>query len=184
MFCYSNLVNILKMKVLFKKVSIFLAFIIIHVNAIPQPQIEKHQATFIYNFTRQIQWPNIHTHIEFVIGVIGKNSSITSELKASCAGRNVGGREIKIVEFSSVEDMGFCHLLFVPNNKVNQLKRISEVFATSPVLIVTEMQGRQPAESDINIYVENEKMVFRVNESNAKARNLLFSSQLVQYSKK
>ncbi len=147
-------------------------------------QLEKYQVNFIYNFTRQIQWPNLHNHAEFVIAVLGKNHPLTAELQKSVGDRKVGGRDIKIVEFSTVEEIGFCHMLFVPNNRTNHLKRISDSLSGSPVVLVTEVQGRQPAESVINLSIEDDKMVFRVNEELAKQRNLLISNQLIQYSRK
>lgn len=147
-------------------------------------QIEKYQATFIYNFTRLVQWPNLHNHTEFVIAVYGKNHSLTAELIASVGDRTVGGREIKVVEFSSLEEIGFCHMLFVPKNKIGQLKQISNSLSNSPVLLVTEVQGSQPAESVINLSIVGDKMGFHVNESLAKQRKLMLSSQLIEYSRK
>lgn len=147
-------------------------------------QLEKYQVNFIYNFTRQIQWPNLHNHAEFVIAVLGKNHPLTAELQKSVGDRKVGGRDIKIVEFNTVEEIGFCHILFIPNNRTNQLKRISNSLSGSPVVLVTEVQGRQPAESVINLSIEDDKMGFSVNEESAKQRNLLLSSQLIQYSRK
>lgn len=147
-------------------------------------RLEKYQVNFIYNFTRLIQWPNLHNHAEFVIAVFGKNHPLTAELKSTVGDRKVGGREIKVVEFSSFEGIEFCHILFVPVNKTGQLKRISEFLSDSPVVLVTEVQGSQPAESVINLSVEDYKMGFRVNESVAKQRKLMLSSQLIQYSRK
>ncbi len=147
-------------------------------------QLEKYQVNFMYNFTRQIQWPNLHDHADFVIGVFGKNHPITGELLASVGDRKVGGRSIKIVEFASLEEVSFCHMLFVPSNKTSFLTRLSDSLSGSPVVLVTEVDGRQPAGSVINISVEGDKMGFRVNEEIAKQRNLLLSSQLIQYSRK
>lgn len=146
--------------------------------------IEKFQSNFIFNFTRQIQWPNLHSQPEFVIAVFGKNHPLTRELKQGAGTRNVGGRVIKIVEFSSLEEVGFCHLLFIPESKTSQVKRISDSLAGSPVLLVTETSGRQPAESILNLSVINDKLGFALNEETAKQRGLMVSSQLVNYARK
>lgn len=174
----------MRMSVMRKFVLFLGAVLFFQLNAQGSNQLEKYQVNFIYNFTRQIQWPNLHNHTEFVIGVFGKNHPLTAELLKSVGDRKVGGRDIKIVEFSTVEGIGFCHMLFIPNSKTNQLKRISDFLSGSPVVLVTEVQGRQPAESVINLSIEDDKMGFRVNEESAKQRNLLVSSQLIQYSRK
>lgn len=168
-----------------KKFTLFFGmavFLLMNIQA--NNQLERYQVNFIYNFTRQIQWPNLHNHNEFVIAVFGKNHPLTSELKSSVGDRKVGGREIKVVEFSTVEEMGFCHMLFVPNNRTGLLKRISDTISGLPVVLVTEVQGRQPAESVINLSVDDDKLGFKINEEVAKQRNLLVSSQLIQYSRK
>lgn len=168
-----------------KKFVLFLGmFLFFHIGMNANNELEKYQVNFIYNFTRQIQWPNLHNHAEFVIGVYGKNHPLTAELIASVGDRKVGGRNIKVVEFASVEEIGFCHMLFVPNSRTSHLSRISASLSGSPVVLVTEVQGRQPAESVINLSVEGNKMGFHINEGVAKQRNLMLSSQLLQYARK
>ncbi|WP_026474875.1 YfiR family protein [Alkaliflexus imshenetskii] len=148
-----------------------------------QAQIETHQATFIFNFSRLIQWPNIHSSPVFTIAVLGRNHPLTAELKTAAQGRNVGGREIAIVEHNSVEDLQYCHMLFVPNNRLNQIKSASDALTGQPTLIITESQGRIPDETIINMYLENSRLGFRLNEENARKRNLQVSTQLLNFSR-
>ncbi len=148
-----------------------------------QAQIETHQATFIFNFSRLIQWPNIHNSSVFTIAVFGRNHPLTSELKSAAQGRNVGGREIAIVEYNSIDDLQYCHMLFVPNNRLNQIKNASDALSGQPTLIITESQGRVPDESVINMYLENSRLGFRLNEDNARKRNLQVSTQLLNFSR-
>jgi hypothetical protein len=167
-----------------KFVLFFCLVLFVNFNTKAVDGLEKYQTNFIFNFTRQIQWPNLHSQPEFVIAVFGKNHPLTSELKQSAGDRNVGGRQIKIVEYSSIEQIGFCHLLFIPESKTSQVKRISDSLADSPVVIVTETSGYFPAESILNLSVVNDKMGFTVNEESAKKRGLLLSTQLKNYSRK
>jgi hypothetical protein len=160
----------------------FVAAIILS-TTVANAQIEKHQVTFIYNFTRLIQWPNIIESPVFTIGVLGRNHPLTEELKAASQGRTAGGRQIEIVEYASTDDLSKCHILFVPNNRLNQLRKASEVLKDYPVLYVTETQGRQPAESVVNLFVENERLAIRIDEDVAKKQNLLVSNQLINFSR-
>ncbi len=146
-------------------------------------QLEKYQTTFIYNFTRSIQWPNLHQETEFVIGILGKNHPLFHELKVSMDNRTAGGRPIKLVEFSSSAEIENCHILFVPNNHLRQMKQVTEILKSKPTLIVTESQGRTPVGSLINLFVENERMKFNLDEELAKDKKLMVSTQLRNYAK-
>lgn len=146
-------------------------------------QLEKYQTTFIYNFTRSIQWPNLHQEPEFIIGVLSKNHPLTSELQSSMGGRTAGGRPIKLVEFASADEITDCHILFVPNNRLRQMDAVVSKLKNKATLIVTEAQGRTPAGSTINLFVENDRMKFNLDEELAKNQRLMVSSQLKNYAR-
>lgn len=146
-------------------------------------QLEKYQTTFIYNFTRSIQWPNLHQEPEFIIGVLSKNHPLIKELEISMGNRTAGGRPIKLVEFSSAAEIENCHILFVPNSRLSQMNQVTEKLKNKPALIVTESQGRTPTGSAINLFVENEKMKFNLDEELTKGKNLMVSTQLRNYAK-
>lgn len=146
-------------------------------------QIEKHQATFIYNFTRLVQWPEFYKEPVFILAVLGNNDPITKELKASMGDRTVAGKAIQIVEFASAADIEKCHLLFVSNGSAGQLNRAVAALGHQPVLIVTESQGRQPAGSVINFSIEDGKLGIRLDQELAEAKKLLVSRQLANFSR-
>lgn|SRR5690554_2823746 len=146
-------------------------------------QLEKHQATFIYNFTRLVQWPELYKEPTFVIGVLGSSEEITSELKAGMGNRTVAGKDIQVVEFRSVSEAANCHLLFVPNGSYTTFARAASALDKLPVLVVTEIQGRQPSGSVINFSIENDRLGIRLDEELAKSKKLLVSSQLANFSR-
>jgi hypothetical protein len=146
-------------------------------------QLEKSQASYIYNFTRFIEWPANNNSGEFIIGVLGKNHPITSELSASAAARKVGSLSVKVVEFAKVEDITFCHMLFVPVQKTSFLKKINDKFGTQGMLVLTEEQDWNPSESTINFMVVDSKLGFHINQKNASAKQLKLSEKLIALSK-
>lgn len=160
-------------------VSVFALLATMQANA----QLERHQATFIYNFTRLVQWPEFYKEPAFILGVLGSNEAITKELKASMGDRTVAGKEIQIIEFASANSIDKCHLLFVPNGRSGQLNQAVAALSNQPALIVTEQQGRQPAGSIINFSVEDGKLGIRLNEELAEAKKLLVSRQLANFSR-
>ena len=64
-----------KINVFFALVAVLLLTANVNVNA----QIEKTQASYIYNFTRFIEWPSAGSS-EFVIAIIGKNHPLNMKL--------------------------------------------------------------------------------------------------------
>jgi|LSQX01.2.fsa_nt_gb hypothetical protein len=162
--------------------SLFVAFALL-VSISANAQIEKHQATFIYNFTRLVQWPELYKESSFVIGVMGSNQAITRELKEGMGERTVAGKNIEIVEFSSAAELGKCHLLFIPNRYLGQLDKVVDAIGKNPVLLVTENQGRHPGGSAINFAVEDGKLGITLDEEITQNRNLLVSRQLANFSR-
>jgi hypothetical protein len=146
-------------------------------------QLHKPQAAYIYNFTRFIEWPASSMQGEFVIGVLGKNHPITAELKASSAQRTVGSLSIKVVEYSSVEQIGNCQILFVPDERSSGLKRINEQFSKSPMLVITEEQDWIPTETTINFLVVDSKLAFKINQNEFKNKNIKVSDKLLALAK-
>ncbi len=166
-----------------KKITLMLLMFVVLTTMQGNAQIEKHQATFIYNFTRLVQWPEFHKEPVFILGILGNNEAITEELKTSMGDRTVAGKEIEIVEFASASDVTKCHLLFVPENKSGQLNRAVAALSSQPVLIVTENQGRQPVGSVINFSIQDGKLGIHLDEELADAKKLLVSRQLVNFSR-
>lgn len=146
-------------------------------------QLEKHQAMFIYNFTKLIHWPGLENQLVFRIGVIGKNEPITAALLADMENRNVAGKPIEIVEFETLDNLVACHILFVPNNRMSYLRRAARTLLGVSVLIVTEAQEFMPAESGINIYVDNERMVYKLNQKRTDEARLVLSRQIISNSR-
>ena len=146
-------------------------------------QLEKHQATFIYNFTRLVQWPELYKDPAFIIGVLGSGEEITKELKDGMGSRTVAGKNIEVVELSSATEVANCHLLFVPNRSLNSFSRMATAISNRPVLVVTENQGRQPQGSVINFSVEAGRLGIRLDEELAQTKNLMVSSQLANFSR-
>ncbi len=166
-----------------KLIILMLVIMIMPFTNVLNAQIERFQTTFIYTFTRSIKWPNVENEREFVIGIVGNNHPLTKELEQTKGNRTSAGRYIKVIEFASVDEIGDCHILFVPNNRLRNMKEISDKVQDSSVLIVTEAQGRNPNGSIINLYVEDERMRFSLNEDLARNKNLMVSTQLKNYAK-
>ncbi|MFT3737620.1 MAG: YfiR family protein [Breznakibacter sp.] len=166
-----------------KRNLIFFTAVLCLSTGVKAQQLHKAQANYIYNFTRFIEWPNMAQRTEFVIGILGKNHPVTAELNATASQRSVGSATVKIVEFQSADQVDNCQVLFVPDSKSANLKNIHAKFGSQPVLVLTEEQDWNPAESSINFLVVDSKLAFHVNPQNLKAKQLKVSDKLIAMSK-
>lgn len=146
-------------------------------------QLVKHEAAYIFNFTRFIKWPESGTQDNFIIGVLGENEELAAELKNSAANRTVGSKPIKVVEFASIEQISNCQILFVPNKKTGSLKRISEHLSKQPTVIISEKMEWNPKESTINLHLIDQKLAFYINQKNAKSKGIVVSEKLLGLSR-
>ncbi len=142
-------------------------------------QIEILQSTYIINFSHLIQWPGQEKQLSFRIGVFGKDHPIVPDLIKKTSEKQIGGKPIDIAEFESIEELTACHILFVPNNRLGQLRRITKALLGVPVLIVTETQEAIPGDSNINIYVEDDKLGYKLNQKKSEEKGLILSKQII-----
>lgn len=144
-------------------------------------QLAKHQALYLFNFSRYIEWPADYKDGNFVIGVFGSGSEITSELRDIASKRKVGTQTLEIVEFSSPSDIKKCHILFVTKSKMGKFDLITSKALNFNTLIVTEATSFPP-NSSINLVFDGAKLKYDVNIVNAKAAGLKVSDKLIAVS--
>ena len=142
-------------------------------------QKEKYQSLFIYNFTKYIKWPENYVAEKFVIGIIG-NSKIIDDLNemAITKKKTANGAEIEVKKYSSPEEVGECHILFVSENMVDRFPLIDVRTSGKPILLITDSPGMGAKGSIINFVERDGKIKFELNESSATKRNLVISGSL------
>jgi hypothetical protein len=70
------------------------------------------QSLFIYNFTKHVKWEN-SVNESFTVGVFG-NSLAYKEIKQNLEGKKAWGKNIKIIEIKSTQELISYHLEFYP----------------------------------------------------------------------
>lgn len=144
----------------------------------PNASNTKIKATFLYNFTKYIDWPEKYKEGNFVIGVLG-TSTFYNDLTTLLSTKTVGSQKFEIKSYTNVESVsGVCHILFVPSESSTMLPDIVKKMKGKSTLIVTEKSGLAKQGSAINFIVENNKQRFELNKINAEKYNLKVSSTL------
>ncbi len=159
-----------------KKLNYLLLSIVLMVLCIGNTQAQsdfRMQSVFIYNFTRLIAWPADYQSGDFIIAVYG-NSGMSKEIEEMAQTKRAGNQSIVAANFSSVDDISKCHILYIPSN---QSRRISEIVAALKAkninaLVVTDSRNAINNGSVINFTVVDNRHRFELSQDNARAMGL------------
>lgn len=142
-------------------------------------QKERFQSLFIYNFTKYIKWPESYNSGKFVIGIIGDSPIINSINKmATSKKKTKDGAAIEVKYYGSVNEIDDCNILFVSENVIGELSKITTQVASKPVLIITDMPGMATQGAIINFVETDGKMKFELNATKASSQGLIVSGSL------
>lgn len=140
-------------------------------------QDEMFKALFMYNFTKDVEWPADYKQGNFVIAVLG-TSPIVAELEKIAQSKKVGNQPIQILKATDPAAIGKCHLLYVTPGKSAQLAQVTSVFAKKPVLIVTDKAGGAKEGACINFVKVDGKQKFEISPSTIASQGLKVTSFL------
>jgi len=125
----------------------------------------KLKATYIYNFTKHFDWPDKMKSGNFIIQVVGTNSSLNQELTKMAAAKQVGNQKLEIKNSSSFDNQP--HIIFLLNDASDMLKEVTSKYKGKGSLIVTEKNGLAKAGSAINFVAIDSKLKFEYSKNNA-----------------
>lgn len=161
-------------------------FLLFSVAAATQITEYNAKAAFLERFTRFVEWPEDSTVLDitkpFILGVIGKNpfDSILDEIYAS---QEIKSKKVEIRYISDLSEIPKCHLLFIPKSKKKELTEILNVTKDKPILTISDTKGFAESGVLINLYFENNKTRFEINEDAVKKSGLSMSYHLLGVAK-
>ncbi|WP_462279955.1 YfiR family protein [Salinivirga cyanobacteriivorans] len=160
-----------------KLISYFLLLLLVLSITDLKAQNEKFKALFMYNFTKYIEWPGDKQSGDFVIGILG-NSPMKKELEVIATKKKVGSQPIKVKVFNSINDIGSCHILFIPSGKSSSLDEVKARVGGKGVLIITDRTGFGRKGSGINYVLKGGHQDFEINKSTMAEQRLKVNSAL------
>jgi hypothetical protein len=148
---------------------------------IPHNENEEYtlKATFLYRFTDYIEWSDDHSDL-FSIAILGQ-SPITAPLLDIAKVKKAKNKKISVTEYSTLEAINTCHILFVPDNCPVPIEKILDRFAGKPVFIVTEKEGYGKKGAHLNFTVFENHLKFEINTKAISRSNLTISAFLLQH---
>jgi len=147
------------------------------------PQLSENQvkAAYLFNFAKFVEWPPSafsSAAAPLVIGVIGKGPF--SEAHEALAGRSAKGRKVQVRQFTRIEEVGGCQILFIAGSERQHLKEILKALPASGVLTVSDIKHFCSSGGMIGLVIRGEKVQFEVNVGNAERAGLKLSSQMLK----
>lgn len=133
----------------------------------------KQRAIFIYNITQQVSWANPNTFVDFKIAVLG-DDPLMAELKSLENEKKVRGKEIKVFNFLTIEEIKNVQLIYVHKKLGYNIGELLARVSGKEVLIVSEDYGFN--ESMINMIEIGNTFQFEVNQARLELENFTIAS--------
>lgn len=138
----------------------------------------KLKAAYLFNFTRNFEWPEKMKTGSFIIQLVGNNPNLSSELNKMASTKQVGSQKLEIRTTTSIESSIQPHIIFLLNESSDLLKEASSKYKGKGALIVTEKAGLAKSGATINFIAVDNKLKFEYSNNNAKKAGLKTSEVL------
>ncbi len=139
------------------------------------------KAAFIYNFAKFVEWPDESHDNVLVLCVLGEGSF--RDTLNTIKGKVIRGKRLQVKRVKSIQDLKDCNILFITSSeKYNISHHIYDLDGLS-ILTVGDTEGFAEQGVIINLYIENNKVRFKVNIEAARRANLKLSSRLLKLAK-
>ncbi len=137
------------------------------------------KATFLFNFTKYIDWPNGDKLDEFRVCVVAEPAFATA-LDSTITGETVQGHPLSRVSPAAPDAARGCQILFLGRLEDEHLERWITAVRGAPVLVVGETRTAWERGAHVNFVVEDNRVRFDVNVDAATAAGLTVSSKLLR----
>jgi len=137
----------------------------------------KVQAIMTYNFTNYLTWSE-SDEMKFTIGVYGEGEFL-NEMKIISKNFKVKNKEIEVLEFNKVEDIQNCRILYVQENKNDELENIMGAIELYSTVLITDNAKDIQTGNDINFIIEEGKQKFEIYPSNIQKKSIQIDQQLI-----
>lgn len=150
-------------------------------HAQPLPLEYQVKAVFLYQFLKFVEWPPQAFHATnqtICIGVVD-DGSMSSALQ-SVEGKEAKGRRVVVKRFKKLEDLEFCHILFISSGLEGRMTEILDRLRGTSTLTVSDIDGFARRGGMINFITVENKIQFEINVDAAERAKLQISSHLLR----
>lgn len=164
-----------------KKVFLLLVISVSCLSASSQGLIQ-FQALYIYNFAKNIGWPEIDNSKDLVITIIS-NNTLSGELNKLAQTRKVGNRKVIVKDVATIAEVAKSDIIYLDASKAGQIGQLVNSQQGNRVLIISDKGGHCANGAGISFITEGEKLKYEISKANIEKRGLDVSLQLLQLGK-
>ena len=135
---------------------------------------EKIYSVYILNFVKGIEWPVIPSN-KFVIGVLSY-PPLAAELNQAFSTVKIKNHTVEIREYTSVEEIGACQMIFVPSFKARSFDNVLAKIGATPTLIVSNKMDMVKKGAGVNFILVDGKPKYEINCKAIEKRGLKIST--------
>ncbi|MFO7864238.1 MAG: YfiR family protein [Salinivirgaceae bacterium] len=139
-------------------------------------QEEKFKALFLYNFSKNIEWPADNRE-SFNVAVVG-NSPVYGELLVIAKKGKVGDLPISVKKVNSIAEVTGCNMVFVSNNKSSLIPEAAAKLSSLPVLLITENSTANQEGVGIRFIMVGGKLKFEISRKYTQKNGIKVSPSL------
>jgi len=128
---------------------------------------EKITASYLYNFAKNIEWPNQAAMNSFAIGVYGTNNPVLmAELAVLRDKVKLRDLPITVTQVNRIDELSQFQLVYLEQASAKTIADIYDALEGKPVLVVTQAYSNKQLVMINLITTENDRLKFEVNKSN------------------
>jgi len=135
------------------------------------------KAVYIYNFSKNIEWPKTYNGIEFIIGVVG-DETVLKELTKVMTGKKVGGKKIIVKEFDKESKY---NIIFIDSGHCSSFNSIKNFISKNKTLLVTDDPSLKSSGAHISFVIEKDKIRFLINKPGIERSGMKVSEELMRF---
>lgn len=142
----------------------------------------KVKAVFLFHFAQFVDWPAddfTGERAPLIIGILG-DDPFGPYLDEVVSGEVIKGHPLEVRRFRSPEDIDKCHILFINEEGLGQLRASLKHLQDRTVLTVSDNAAFIRAGGMIRFHSENSKIRLQINPEAARASGLTISSKLLR----
>ena len=136
------------------------------------------KAAFIYNFAKFVEWPDESHFRVLTLCILGEDSFCAAI--DTIKGKFVRGKKLQVKRVKSIQDLKDCNILFITSSEKHNLSHLVDALDGSSILTIGDTEGFTEQGVIINLYIDNNKVRFKINIEAAKRANLKLSSRLLK----
>ncbi|WP_084128590.1 YfiR/HmsC family protein [Cellvibrio mixtus] len=128
---------------------------------------QKITVSYLYNFAKNIEWPNQQAMTSFDIGVYGSYSpALMDELNVLKQRVKLRNLPITVTQVNRVDSLGKYHLVYVEQVSAKTISDIYDALEGKPILLVTHAYDNKQLVMINLVPTGDDRLKFEVNKSN------------------